>query len=74
MTIHPKDCQTHHVQALPEHHRRILVSPIPDLPMMKAMAMTTTAMTLTQAQFIPQYPNQDPNLNLRTQAKYSPKP
>ena len=48
--------------------------PIPDLLTTKAMGMTTRATTLTQAQFILQYPNQDPNLYTRTQAKYSPKP
>ena len=40
--------------------------------------MTTMATTPTQAQFILQYPNQDPNPNPnpnpRIQAKYSPKP
>ena len=30
------------------------------------MVMTTAATTLTQAQFIPQYPNQDPSPNLKT--------
>ena len=74
MTIHPKDCQTHYVQALPEHHRRILVIPILDLLTMKAMVMTTTATTPTQAQFTLQYPNQDPNPNPKIWAKYLPKP
>ena len=74
MTISLKDCQTHHIQALPKHHRRIMVILILDLPTTKAMVMTTMAMALTQAQFIPQYPNQDPNPNLKTWAKYSPKP
>ena len=74
MTIRPKDCQTHHVQTPPKYDRRIPVIPIPDLPTTKAMAMTTTSMTPTQAQFIPQYLNQDLNPNPKTQAKYSPKP
>ena len=52
MTIHPKDCQTRHVQALPKHHRRTPVIPILDLLTMKAMATTMTATTLTQEKFI----------------------
>ena len=74
MTIRLKDRQTHHIQATPEYHRRIPVIPIPDYATMKAMAMTMMATTLTQAQFTPQYLNQDLNPNPKTRAKYSPKP
>ena len=76
MTICLKDHQTHHILALPEHLKGISEIPIPDLLMMKAMAMTMMVTTRTQAQFICQYLNQDPNLKLilKTWAKYSPRP
>ena len=74
MTIHLKDCQTHHIQALPEYLEGTLDIPIPDLLMTSAMA-TTTATTQIQAQFTHQYLYQDPilNLNLNIRAKYLPK-
>ena len=72
MTICLKDRQTHHVQALPEYHRRIPVILILDLPTTKAMAMTTTATTLTHAQFIPQYPNKDLNPNPKSERPWNP--
>ena len=74
MTIHPKDHQTHHIQAPSEHLKGIPVIPIVDLLTMKLMAVTMMVTTQTQGQFTHQYPNQNLNPNLRTLAKYSQRP